>query len=272
MLTPGTRDLVMSAKLLSNQWAYLQQISLERPVTSTKLINYLLKITLTTSFKIVQFLKNKSDSFRQFAVTKKLMETQHKCLLKKLVSDQGEEFLNSHFQQLVDECGFIHSFSPAHTTEHNGFSERANHAILKKTQCMLNSTKLPNSHWAEELPYTLWTGLPPIIKKLQVFSFQAIVMTPKEHRDSKLGPTRVEGILLVFPQLKQQGNDLLPLNLSWETLDEPLSEPQLSPTVDLTPDTQELVDEPQVPMSHDSMSELALVDETQLDENPALTY
>ncbi|MBW0486108.1 hypothetical protein O181_025823 [Austropuccinia psidii MF-1] len=186
---------------------------------------------------------------------------------------------------------------------------------------MLNSTKLPNSYWAKAVstafllsnsvptpsrhnhsPYTLWTGLPPRIKKLRVFGCQAIVMTPKEHRDSKLGPTGVEGILLgyknnnsayrilplldrkilisrhvrfnesVFPQLKQQGNDLLPLNLSWETLNEPLSEPQLSPTVNSTPDTQELVNEPQVPMSHDSMSQPALVDETQLADSPEIPY
>ncbi|MBW0565288.1 hypothetical protein O181_105003 [Austropuccinia psidii MF-1] len=117
-------------------------------------------------------------------------------------------------------------------------------------------------------------GLPPRINKPRVFGCQAIVMTPKEHWDSKLGTSRVESILLgyennnfayrvlrlsdkktstsrhvrfrksVFPQLKQQGNDLLPLNLSWEMLEEPLSKPQLSPTVDLTQDTQELVDEP----------------------------
>ncbi|MBW0469477.1 hypothetical protein O181_009192 [Austropuccinia psidii MF-1] len=183
---------------------------------------------------------------------------------------------------------------------------------------MLNSTKLPNSYWAEavstafllsnsvptpsrhnHLPHTLWTGLPPRIKKLRVFGCQAIVMTPKEHRDSKLGPIGVEGVLLgyknnnsayqilclsdrkilisrhvrfneaVFPWLKQQGNDLLPLNLPWETLNEPLSEPQLSPTANLTLDIQELLDVPQVPMSHDSTSHPALVDETQLADDPA---
>ncbi|MBW0513741.1 hypothetical protein O181_053456 [Austropuccinia psidii MF-1] len=125
---------------------------------------------------------------------------------------------------------------------------------------------------------------------------------PKEHWDCKLGPTGVEGILLryknnnsaygilrlsdrkilisrhvrfnksVFPQLKQQGNDLLPLNLPWETLNEPLSEPQLLPTANSTPETQELVDEPQEPMSHDSASQPALVDETQLADDLALPY
>ncbi|MBW0511208.1 hypothetical protein O181_050923 [Austropuccinia psidii MF-1] len=211
------------------------------------------------------------------------METQHDCSLKKLVSDQGGEFLNSHFQQLANECGFVHSFSPAYTPEHNSFAERANRTILEKTRCMLHATNIPNSYWAEtvstatllsnsvptlsrhnHLPHTLWTGLPPRIKKLRVFGCQAIVMTPKEHRDSKLGPTGVAGILLgyesnnsayrvlcllnrkilisrhvnfnelVFPELKHQSDDQLPLSLPWEALDEPLPEHQ--PLPNLTPD------------------------------------
>ncbi|MBW0590153.1 hypothetical protein O181_129868 [Austropuccinia psidii MF-1] len=179
---------------------------------------YILRIVdQATSFRIVWFLKNKSNTFHQFTVTKKLMETQHNCSLKKLVSDRGGEFLNSQFQQLENECGSVHSFSPAYTPEHNSLAERANHTILEKTRCMLNATKLPNSYWAEavstasllsnyvptplrhnHLPHTLWTSLPPRIKKLRVFGFQAIVMTPKEHQDCKLGPTGVEGILLGY--------------------------------------------------------------------------
>ncbi|MBW0495927.1 hypothetical protein O181_035642 [Austropuccinia psidii MF-1] len=76
----------------------------------------------------------------------------------------------------------------------------------------------------------------------------------------------------VFPQLEQHSNNLYPLSLSWEAFDEPLSKPKLSPTADLPPDTQELVDEPQVPISHDSTLEPALVDETQLADDPLLPY
>ncbi|MBW0467997.1 hypothetical protein O181_007712 [Austropuccinia psidii MF-1] len=217
---------------------------------------FLIIVDPATSFKIIWFLKNKSDAFHKFTVTQRLMETQHNPPLKKLVSDQAGELLNSQMNAV-----FYTAFLQP-TPEHNGIAKRANCTTLEKTQCMLNSTKLPNSYWAEavstasllsnsvptasrhnHLPHTLWTGLPPRIKKLRVFSCQAIVMTPKEHQDSKLGPTGVEGSLLgyknnnsayqilclldrkilisrhvrfnesVFPQLKQQGNDLLPLNL-----------------------------------------------------------
>ncbi|MBW0525407.1 hypothetical protein O181_065122 [Austropuccinia psidii MF-1] len=134
---------------------------------------------------IIRCLKNKSDAFGQFSTTKKMMETQHYRSLKRLTSDQGGEFINSHFKHLSDECGFIHSFSPAYTPEHNGFAERANRTILEKTRCMLNASNLPTNYWAKAVstatllsnytptpsrhnhsPYTLWTKLAPRIKKL----------------------------------------------------------------------------------------------------------
>ncbi|MBW0531173.1 hypothetical protein O181_070888 [Austropuccinia psidii MF-1] len=77
------------------------------------------------------------------------METQQDRSLKKLISNRGGEFLNSHFKQLSNECGFIHTFSPAYTLEHNGFAERANQTMLEKARCMLNASKLSNSYWAE---------------------------------------------------------------------------------------------------------------------------
>ncbi|MBW0525067.1 hypothetical protein O181_064782 [Austropuccinia psidii MF-1] len=113
------------------------------------------------------------------------METQQNRSLKKLVSNRGREFLNPHFKQLADECGFLHVFSPAYTPEHNGFTERANQTILEKARCMLNASKLPNSYWAKavstatllsnytptpsrhnHLPYMLWTRHSPRITKL----------------------------------------------------------------------------------------------------------
>ncbi|MBW0569436.1 hypothetical protein O181_109151 [Austropuccinia psidii MF-1] len=75
---------------------------------------------------------------------------------------------------------------------------------------------------------------------------------------------------LVFPQLKHQRNDLLPLNLTWEALDEPLPEPQPFPVYNLTADTQELIDEPQVSITQGNPPRPATVDEIQLADDPAL--
>ncbi|MBW0532570.1 hypothetical protein O181_072285 [Austropuccinia psidii MF-1] len=170
-----------------------------------------------TSYKIIRLLKNKSDAFHHFTIIKKMMETKQYRSLKHLMSDQGGEFLNSHFKQLTEECRFLHAFSPAHTPEHNGFAERANQKILKKARCMLNASKLQNSYWAKEVstgtllsnytptmsihnhsPYMLWTKLSLRVKKLQVFGCQFFVMTPKENQEWKLCASGAKGILLGY--------------------------------------------------------------------------
>ncbi|MBW0541851.1 hypothetical protein O181_081566 [Austropuccinia psidii MF-1] len=195
-------------------------VDLVGPISPSSISGFRYFLTIVdqaTSYKVIRLLRNKSDAFGQFTIVKKMMETQEDRSLKKLISDRGGEFLNSHFKELSNECGFIHTFSPAYTPEHNGFAERANRTILEKARCMLNASKLSNSYWAEAVstatllsnytptpsrhnhsPHMLWTKLSPRIKKLRIFGCQACIMTPKEHREWKLGPSGAEGILLGY--------------------------------------------------------------------------
>ncbi|MBW0528471.1 hypothetical protein O181_068186 [Austropuccinia psidii MF-1] len=69
--------------------------------------------------------------------------------LKKIVSDKGGEFENRNFSALAASCGFIHLFAPTSTPEHNGFAECANRTILDKARCLLLTSNLPKSYWAE---------------------------------------------------------------------------------------------------------------------------
>ncbi|MBW0538635.1 hypothetical protein O181_078350 [Austropuccinia psidii MF-1] len=242
-----------------------------------------------------------------------MMETQQDRLLKKLISDRGGEFTNSHFKQLSDECGFIHAFSPAYTPEHNGFAKRANQTILEKAKCMLNASKLPNTYWAEAVstatllsnytptlsrhnhsPHMLWTNQSPKIKNLRVFGCQAFIMTPKENREWKLGPSGEEGILLgyenassyrilqlldkkvvisrhvwfnesIFPEPQQHYNNEGHLDVTWDAIEGQamVDEPHSPPECPLGPGGQELVDEVRTPGFHGAAptSELELVDE-----------
>ncbi|MBW0506327.1 hypothetical protein O181_046042 [Austropuccinia psidii MF-1] len=177
-------------------------IDLVGPVFPPSISGYQYFLTIVnqfTSFKSMGLIKLKSESFDQFVIVKNSMENLHYCKLKKLVSDQGWEFLNHRFTTLANSKGFIHHFSPADTPQHNGLAEPANQTILEKAQCMLNGSKLPNNYWAEAVltatmlsnliptpsrqnlsPYVLWKGVPPRIKRLQ------------------LGPTGSEGILLGY--------------------------------------------------------------------------
>ncbi|MBW0482460.1 hypothetical protein O181_022175 [Austropuccinia psidii MF-1] len=145
------------------------------------------------------------------------MENLHNQKLKKLVSDRGGEFLNHHFTSLENSKDFVHHFSPAETTQHNGFTKRANWTILEKPGCLLNGSNLPRNYWAESVltatmlcnliltpsrhslsPYSMCKGVPPHIKKPQTFICRAIVSLSRTHCERKLAPTGVEGILLGY--------------------------------------------------------------------------
>ncbi|MBW0461525.1 hypothetical protein O181_001240 [Austropuccinia psidii MF-1] len=152
--------------------------------------HYILTIVdQSTSFKIVKFLKNKSDTFSQFSIVKIFMENQQDRKIKRIVSDRGGEFLNKHFKNLAEVCGITHILSPAETPQHNGYAERANRTILEKTRCLLGSANLPDYYWAEASPR---------VKRLRTFGCLAFIANPRKHRTWKMGPAGVEGILLGY--------------------------------------------------------------------------
>ncbi|MBW0485030.1 hypothetical protein O181_024745 [Austropuccinia psidii MF-1] len=104
-----------------------------------------------TSFKITSFLKNKSDTYKEFTKQQKLFENIHDRKIKQLVTDGGGEFVNQQFKDLANQHGFNHIIAPPHTPEHNGIAERANRTILDKARCLLLTSNLPNQYWAEAI-------------------------------------------------------------------------------------------------------------------------
>ncbi|MBW0543938.1 hypothetical protein O181_083653 [Austropuccinia psidii MF-1] len=137
--------------------------------------------------------------------------------IKKLVSDKGSEFENKSFSTLATSCGFVHLFPPTSTPEHNGFAKRANRTILDKARCLLLTSCLPRSYWAEAVntasflsnlaptpsrdnlsPYSMWSSKPSRIKRLKTFGCKAFIFVHKNKREWKLSPRSEEGILLGF--------------------------------------------------------------------------
>ncbi|MBW0557471.1 hypothetical protein O181_097186 [Austropuccinia psidii MF-1] len=101
-------------------------VDLVGPIQPPSISGYQYFLTIVnqfTSFKTVQLLKSKSETFDQFTIVKSSMENLHNCKLKKLVSDWGGEFLNHRFAALANSEGFTHYFSPAETPQHNGLAE-----------------------------------------------------------------------------------------------------------------------------------------------------
>ncbi|MBW0463001.1 hypothetical protein O181_002716 [Austropuccinia psidii MF-1] len=96
--------------------------------------------------------------------------------------------MNKKLSQLAESQGFIHTFSPSETPQHNGFAERSHCTILEKAWCLLNASSLPNHYWAKAIntstfwcniiptpsrhklsPHVLWRGSSPRIKRLKTF-------------------------------------------------------------------------------------------------------
>ncbi|MBW0465173.1 hypothetical protein O181_004888 [Austropuccinia psidii MF-1] len=146
-----------------------------------------------TVFKIIEFLKRKSEAFQHFLSEKRLMENKHNRKLKKLVSNQGE------------------------TPQHNGYAEQENRTILEKARCLINPTNLPKSFWAEAIntsvflsnlsttishnnkfPHLLWYNNPGRINRLKSFGCRAVIFNHHKHRDWKLAPPGSEGIFLGY--------------------------------------------------------------------------
>ncbi|MBW0498324.1 hypothetical protein O181_038039 [Austropuccinia psidii MF-1] len=102
-----------------------------------------------SSFKIVKFLKKKSEVFENFCIAKRAIENFQNKKLKQLVTDRGGEFVNHNFKRLSDDCGYVHIMAPPETPQNNGFSQRENHTILEKTRCLMIQASLPKNYWAD---------------------------------------------------------------------------------------------------------------------------
>ncbi|MBW0480159.1 hypothetical protein O181_019874 [Austropuccinia psidii MF-1] len=171
-------------------------LDLVGPISPTSLsgCSYILTmIDQATGFKMIRFLKRKSEAFQHFLSAKRLMQNKQDRKLKKLVSDRGE------------------------TPQHNGYAERANRTILEKARCLINPTNLPKTFWAEAIntavflsnlsptvsqnnksPHLLWYNTPGKINRLKTFGCRAVIFNHHKHRDWKLAPPGSEGIFLGY--------------------------------------------------------------------------
>jgi transposase InsO family protein len=104
-----------------------------------------------SSFKIVRFLKAKSDTFLEFKKFVSLVENLQECKIKEVVSDNGGEFISHQFKNFTSDCGILHTFSPPETPKHNGYAEQANRTILDKARGLLLTSNLPKSYWAKAI-------------------------------------------------------------------------------------------------------------------------
>ncbi|MBW0473992.1 hypothetical protein O181_013707 [Austropuccinia psidii MF-1] len=199
-------------------------LDLVGPISPPSISGHCFLLTIVdqyTSFKIVKFLKNKSDAIKDFTIVKNLIENSQGQKIRKVVSDRGGEFVNLEFKQLGNENGFIHVTLPPYTPQLKGLSERTNREILEKACFLLLGVNLPKQYWVEAVnhatlsinliptpsrynqsPLFLWIGNAPRMKQICTFGCKWIFEIPRERRPWKLEPTGEVGILLGFDDVE----------------------------------------------------------------------
>jgi hypothetical protein len=132
--------------------------------------------------------------------------------IKKIRSDNGMEFKNSHCRGEGHQA----EFSSPYTPQQNGVVERKNRTLLDMARTTLDEYKTPDRFWAEVIntacytinrlylhrilkktSYELLTGKKPNVSYFRVFGSKCFILI-KRGRNSKFAPKAVEGFLLGY--------------------------------------------------------------------------
>jgi hypothetical protein len=130
-----------------------------------------------------------------------------------LRTDNGKgEYVNNENDAWFKEKGIRHETSAPYTPEQNGTAERTNRTLLDIVRCMLISSGLPSSLWAEAVsyatyirnrvlsrtgeltPYHYWNGKKPDLSKIRIFGSRAFIRDPLV--SSKLEARSQEGVFV----------------------------------------------------------------------------
>ena len=106
-------------------------------------------------FSQVFFLKDKSavsiHSYIKYFI--EFIERNTNFCVKRLVTDNGGEFVNEIVNNYFRSKGIIHVTTTAYTPQSNGLVERKNRSLLNMARCLLNHINLPKKLWPYALSY-----------------------------------------------------------------------------------------------------------------------
>lgn len=143
----------------------------------------------------VRFISQKNQVMNEFEGYRALMSTQHGKAIKCLQSDNGREYVNQEFEQLLRKHGILRRLTAPYNPEQNGVAERRNRTLMEMARCLLIQSGLPSTFWAEAVntanyirnrsptsklkgktPYEAWFGEPPDVSIFRRFGSNVFVM------------------------------------------------------------------------------------------------
>ena len=175
-------------------------------------------------YKMVYFLKKKSEAFDKFKEMKAYTENLcgHKIL--RIKSDNGTEYTSNAFAHYLTTEGIQAERTTPYTPQQNGVAERANRTLITIAKCMMHQAHAPRSMWAEAVrtatylhnitpsavlddksPWELWRGGVPIYSHLRIWGCVTYAQLPKEKRkkwDDKASKCMFIGYTLTTKQYR----------------------------------------------------------------------
>ncbi|WVZ97134.1 LOW QUALITY PROTEIN: hypothetical protein U9M48_042689 [Paspalum notatum var. saurae] len=167
-------------------------------------------------FSWVFFMEFKDEAFGfVWDLVLRLGNESHK-VMRAIRSDNGEEFMNSRFENFCRDLGLEHQFFSPYTPPQNGVVERKNRTLVEMARTMLDEHRTPRRFWAEAMnmacyianriflraflgktSYELRFGRQPSVKHLRAFGCRCFVLKKAGHLD-KFESRCLDGIFLGY--------------------------------------------------------------------------
>uniref|UniRef100_T1IMU7 Integrase catalytic domain-containing protein n=1 Tax=Strigamia maritima TaxID=126957 RepID=T1IMU7_STRMM len=170
-----------------------------------------------TRMIFLRFLKTKDQAASTFEIFLNIQQNKYGYQVKAVRSDNGKEFDNKIFDNLLNKFGIEHQWTVVYSPQQNGVAERSNRKILDKLQTLLLDARLGQQLWAEaaatvaytsnrspmrrfsyQTPYERLTGEKPDVSNFQIFGSLAFTWIPKLYRN-KLNPRSQPVIFIGYP-------------------------------------------------------------------------
>jgi transposase InsO family protein len=122
------------------------------------------------------------------------VKNEFETTIKKIRSDNGSEFKNTRIEDLCDDLGIGHQFSPTYTPQSNGVVKK-NRTLIDMARSILSEYNVSRSFWSEAIntacycsnrlychgklgktPYELLNGRKPNIAYFRVFGYKCYIL------------------------------------------------------------------------------------------------
>ncbi len=106
-----------------------------------------------TLYSWVYLMASKNIAVDALIHLRRRIKTQFETSIKRLVLDNGPEYLTKQFKELLDKKGIEYDPIPINTPQLNGRAERLNRTLKESTRCYLKQSNMESHFWGAAITY-----------------------------------------------------------------------------------------------------------------------